>query len=284
MSKCSVDGCLAASRAKSFCQTHYLRWKKHGDPLYEVPRAVGCVVAGCKEKHSARGYCKKHWARWKRHGDPLVNKLPKLGLGRNPVAIAAAKARYREKHREELREKNRQYSKEHQAQSAEWKRRDKEKNRALYAAKWREYYEKNKSHFQQYQREWNQADPEKRRGYVRKRRAILKGCSASLSTAAWKAIKELHGNKCAYCGSSGKVEMDHIVPISRGGAHHESNVVPCCRSCNASKGDRPLEEWLSVRDASGFQPALKANAHGEPCHADSDRRRALSGRDHQARA
>ena len=30
-----------------------------------------CNLHGCNEPHFGRGYCNKHWQRWRRHGDPL---------------------------------------------------------------------------------------------------------------------------------------------------------------------------------------------------------------------
>ena len=42
---------------------------------------------------------------------------------------------------------------------------------------------------------------------------------------------------CAWCGAKGvKLELDHIVPLMEGGAHHVSNTVFSCRRCNASRG------------------------------------------------
>jgi len=44
---------------------------------------------------------------------------------------------------------------------------------------------------------------------------------------------------CAWCGARGvKLEVDHIIPIARGGKHHVSNVVFACRSCNSKRGAR----------------------------------------------
>lgn len=48
---------------------------------------------------------------------------------------------------------------------------------------------------------------------------------------------------CAYCAAAGPSEIDHVVPVSRGGDHDEMNLVPACRRCNASKGSRLLSEW-----------------------------------------
>ncbi len=48
---------------------------------------------------------------------------------------------------------------------------------------------------------------------------------------------------CAYCKQSPSVTLDHVVPISRGGAHEFANLLPACRSCNSSKNALTLEEW-----------------------------------------
>lgn len=50
---------------------------------------------------------------------------------------------------------------------------------------------------------------------------------------------------CQYCGErGGRLECDHIVPVSRGGEDHESNLATACRPCNRSKRDKLLEEWF----------------------------------------
>jgi 5-methylcytosine-specific restriction endonuclease McrA len=51
---------------------------------------------------------------------------------------------------------------------------------------------------------------------------------------------------CTYCHryiSGRQIEIDHIIPISKGGAHLPDNFCVSCRSCNASKNDRTLMEW-----------------------------------------
>lgn len=53
-------------------------------------------------------------------------------------------------------------------------------------------------------------------------------------------------NLCAYCGrhfvNFRDLSRDHIVPRSRGGANIWQNIVTSCRTCNAKKGDRLLQE------------------------------------------
>lgn len=54
----------------------------------------------------------------------------------------------------------------------------------------------------------------------------------------------LEGNTCAYCGKSADT-IDHIIPRSKNGSDDESNIVPCCKSCNSSKKDKDLADFLN---------------------------------------
>lgn len=55
--------------------------------------------------------------------------------------------------------------------------------------------------------------------------------------------KILSCGQCSYCGELGEVELDHIIPLARGGAHREGNITPACHSCNSSKRSMLLIEW-----------------------------------------
>jgi hypothetical protein len=49
---------------------------------------------------------------------------------------------------------------------------------------------------------------------------------------------------CTYCGVSGndtELEIDHIIPLSKGGSNHISNLTTSCMFCNRKKGNRVLE-------------------------------------------
>ena len=41
MTQCSVDGCLHQSSSRGWCQTHYARWRKYGDPLKTLIGPMG---------------------------------------------------------------------------------------------------------------------------------------------------------------------------------------------------------------------------------------------------
>ncbi len=56
------------------------------------------------------------------------------------------------------------------------------------------------------------------------------------------------GHQCAYClATAVPLEIDHILPQSRGGSDRLANLVICCHSCNQAKGNRSLEDFLSDR-------------------------------------
>lgn len=65
-----------------------------------------------------------------------------------------------------------------------------------------------------------------------------------LTDAQWAALLDAWGG-CAYCGSPGPgLQKDCMLAISRGGRYTIDNVVPCCRSCNASKCNTELTTWM----------------------------------------
>ena len=53
------------------------------------------------------------------------------------------------------------------------------------------------------------------------------------------------GHVCTYCGSNHRLECDHVVPVSRGGSEDDTNLTTACRSCNTSKRDRLISEWMN---------------------------------------
>ena len=65
-----------------------------------------------------------------------------------------------------------------------------------------------------------------------------------LTADQWTALVGLWGG-CAYCGAVGvDLQKDCMLPISRGGRYTLTNVVPACRSCNASKCNVEVTTWM----------------------------------------
>lgn len=71
--------------------------------------------------------------------------------------------------------------------------------------------------------------------YVRVPRVIQRRISR-------RALFARDGWRCQYCGTTGRLTLDHVVPRSRGGDSVWENVVASCAPCNLRKGDRLPEE------------------------------------------
>ncbi|WP_415785339.1 HNH endonuclease [Deinococcus saxicola] len=58
---------------------------------------------------------------------------------------------------------------------------------------------------------------------------------------------------CFYCQSqldfntARAVQVDHFIPLTRGGQNGPDNIVVACASCNGSKNDRMPWEWMPDR-------------------------------------
>jgi len=65
-----------------------------------------------------------------------------------------------------------------------------------------------------------------------------------LTDNQWARLQTAWGG-CAYCHESGQaVQRDCVLAISRGGRYTLDNVVPACRSCNASKCNDEVTGWM----------------------------------------
>ncbi len=79
---------------------------------------------------------------------------------------------------------------------------------------------------------------------ARKRKRRMDRVEHDLSDEQWTAIKTAWGG-CAYCGAADdSLQRDCVLPISRGGRYTLDNIVPACRSCNASKCNDEVTGWL----------------------------------------
>lgn len=88
------------------------------------------------------------------------------------------------------------------------------------------------------------ASPAAKARYARRRAGRMRRADNDLTSAQWAAIQEAWGS-CAYCGGTeGSFQRDCVLPLSRGGRYTVENVVPACRSCNASKGNEEVTHWL----------------------------------------
>lgn len=71
---CAVEGCEGRVKARGWCDAHYQRWRRFGDPTFAPTiRRKRCTIDGCDRVTNARGLCQRHYYRWHRYGDPLTS-------------------------------------------------------------------------------------------------------------------------------------------------------------------------------------------------------------------
>lgn len=85
---------------------------------------------------------------------------------------------------------------------------------------------------------WTQRNLDKHRTYQHNRRGQKNRCGGTLSPGLADRLLILQKGKCACCRKSLKdgFEMDHIVPLSKGGRNIDSNIQLLTPTCNRSKG------------------------------------------------
>lgn len=89
------------------------------------------------------------------------------------------------------------------------------------------------------------AHPEKARVWCRRRRANKQAAGGGgISIADEQFIKSYTNGTCSYCGKKAKIEIDHVVAITKGGRDELDNAAPVCPTCNKKKGNRSLVVFL----------------------------------------
>lgn len=144
----------------------------------------------------------------------------------NRDQVLAAKKRHREKYRKELAEK----------QTARyWS--DPERHRE----NGREYARSHKTEARERHTQWRRSNIEHVREYAR---AASYRRKFDRDAETIEFVELLKNDPCSYCGAPGPSHIDHIVPVSKGGPNTPDNLTAACVSCNSSKHDRSLLEFL----------------------------------------
>lgn len=149
----------------------------------------------------------------------------------NPDKKKKTAARYRESHRETIRECGREYIR---------------------------YLQKtNPERIRKPSREWGCRNRDKTREGLRRYRATEKGRLAHIESEARRRAKIKHrippedlvwiidryGGRCIYCGGLFQA-LDHFEPLAGEGDHTIGNLVPACSKCNASKHKSDPVVWM----------------------------------------
>jgi 5-methylcytosine-specific restriction endonuclease McrA len=180
--------------------------------------------------------------------------------------------RYRQKNKKRIAVKAKQYREANKDSIAEWHKNHYLENRekkALYIRGYqeenshriseynRERYNNNKQHFLELAKEYRntphgRAMQSKHRSV---RRCLMK--ESSIERFDPKEIFNRDGYKCQICGHKTRPDfknpnhplypnLDHIVPLSKGGDHSRKNTQCLCRQCNIEKSNSGVGDQLRM--------------------------------------
>jgi len=82
-------------------------------------------------------------------------------------------------------------------------------------------------------------------------RANKMGSIGSVTENEVRLLVNYYERTCAYCLNREATQIDHIVPLSRGGANGIENLVPSCGLCNTRKNSRSFEDHVERETAIG---------------------------------
>jgi len=173
-----------------------------------------------------RGYQRKYYA--------THRKQIKARRANGRPAMLAYLKKYRAAHREEFAARDAAYHRAHP-----------EANRAAV----RRYFKRHRRRIMARIKRWNAAHPENGRQRVMRYHARKKGAKVgdAKAIAAW--IASWHRKpkvRCHWCHKyfPGKsCHADHVVPLSKGGAHVLKNLVKSCGDCNRRKSAKLPQKW-----------------------------------------
>jgi len=109
----------------------------------------------------------------------------------------------------------------------------------------RELREKNREKTNRQSRDWCQRNPDKRRATIERRRSREKEAKGTFSAKDIEQLRKTQSNTCTYCGLNPhcygalfSYQVDHIIPLSRGGSNDPANLQLLCPHCNQSKREK----------------------------------------------
>jgi len=99
------------------------------------------------------------------------------------------------------------------------------------------------------QDKWRKQNPGKIIASRHKRRALKKAATINLkSIERWiQSVRSKPTAVCYYCQKSipsKKIHFDHIIPLSRGGAHSVENLCVSCQPCNNRKHAKSVQAFV----------------------------------------
>ena len=139
----------------------------------------------------------------------------------------------------------------------EWRKKYHQENRNRVNAQSKQYRQNNKGSMAKYRKMYNQTEKGKSVSLrcTQKRRALKRGAIYEIFDAIEVFKRDAY--KCQHCGRKTRPDykninhpfypnLDHIIPLSRGGSHTRQNTQCLCHQCNLAKGSNYIGDQLRL--------------------------------------
>jgi 5-methylcytosine-specific restriction endonuclease McrA len=170
--------------------------------------------------------------RWREKNPDRAKEVQQQFKERNPDAASEASKKHYSKNTEKLK-----------AKSNAWRASNREESRRHR----RESYYRHRDKNLELMHRWQSENMGKVLDYQHARRA--KKEANGIYKILDKELQRILNGSCNYCGSKESIEIDHVIPISRGGSHGIGNLQPLCKKCNRSKSSRLMIEFRTRKVA-----------------------------------
>jgi len=240
---CSIDGCERPTVGRGYCSMHWQRWKRLGHPG-ESGRRRGripgecrknCVFDGCGGYVHGNGLCSTH--HWQQSvGRPLTP----IDRVNHPETCTVAQCGRPHKSKGYCVAHYLRHRRGHDLHRQVLRR-----GHACIIGSCAEIAVRK----DMCDRHYRQTDPDyrvKRIKAAARRRARRHAASYVPFTERQLAERiAYYGGKCWMCRDSDYQHIDHVKPLSKGGAHILANLRPACAACNQRKHAKwPIEGLL----------------------------------------
>ena len=139
------------------------------------------------------------------------------------------------------------YAKKNVKKVVEYQTEYRKKNRIKINEQIKQTKEQNKDYYERIRKLWKQNNKEKLVVYNQNRKVRKRNLSGKISPSISRKLSRLQNDRCANCTKklNGQYHLDHIFPLSLGGAHDDNNLQLLCPKCNLTKYTKDPIVWAN---------------------------------------